>query len=344
VVITPTDVPPDSPKSYYETAKRIASETPNSFYINQYHNPDNIDAHYHLTGPEIFDQTEGNITHLVAGMGTGGTISGVGRYLKEKIPNIKIIGVDPIGSVFYDYFKSHKLIKPHVYKVEGLGEDMLTGALDFSVVDDMIQVTDQDCFLTARDLARNEGIFTGGSSGGALYAALQVAKKANTEDIIVVILPDAGGRYLSKMYNDSLMSDNGFFPLETMPGHVSELVENGHMAPVVIGAEKPIKDAITLMKEYNISQLPVRDNGDVIGMVYEIDLLRALAARTGGLDDPVREVAERQISRVSPDEPISHLAEIFTEQGDAVLVMRDNNLIGVLTKIDLITYLARSKS
>ncbi len=344
VVITPTDVPPDSPKSYYETAKRIASETPNSFYINQYHNPDNIDAHYHLTGPEIYDQTEGNITHLVAGMGTGGTISGVGRYLKQKIPNIKIIGVDPIGSVFYDYFKSHKLIKPHVYKVEGLGEDMLTGALDFSVIDDMIQVTDQDCFLTARDLARNEGIFAGGSSGGALYAAFQVAKKANPEDIIVVILPDAGGRYLSKMYNDSWMSDNGFFPLETMPGHVSELVENGHMAPVVIGAEKPIKDAIILMKEYNISQLPVRDNGDVIGMVYEIDLLRALAARTGSLDDPVRQVAERQISKVSPDEPISHLAEIFTEQGDAVLVMRDNNLIGVLTKIDLITYLARSKS
>jgi cystathionine beta-synthase len=344
VVITPTDVPPDSPKSYYETAKRIAAETPNSFYLNQYHNPDNIEAHYHSTGPEIFEQTDGKITHLVAGAGTGGTISGAGRFLKEKLPNIKIIGVDAVGSIFYDYFKNHKMIEPHVYKVEGLGEDMLTGAMDFSVLDDMIQVTDQQCFLTARDLARKEGIFAGGSSGGAVYAALKVAESARPDDVIVVILPDAGGRYLSKMYNDSWMADNGFFPDETMPGHVSDLVDNEHLKPVVIGAEKPIKDAITLMKEFGISQLPVRDNGDIIGMVYEIDLLRALAARTGRLDDPVRDVAERQISRVEPDEPVSHLADIFTDKGDAVLVMHEKKLFGVLTKIDLITYLARSKS
>ncbi len=344
VVITPTDVPADSPQSYYETAKRIAAETPNSFYLNQYHNPDNIEAHYLLTGPEIYEQTDGKITHLVAGMGTGGTISGVGRYLKEKNPKIKVIGVDPEGSVFYDYFKKRKLVKPHVYKVEGIGEDMLTGAMDFSVVDDVIRVTDQECFLTARDLARKEGMFTGGSSGGAVFAALKVARTARRDDLIVVILPDSGGRYLSKLYNDSWMADNGFFPYETMPGHVAELVEGEHLKPVVIGAEKPIKDAISLMKEYSISQIPVKDDGSIIGMVFEIDLLRALAARTEGLDDPVRDVAERQISRVDPEEPISRLAEIFTEKGQAALVMRDNRLLGVVTEIDLITYLARSKS
>ncbi len=344
VVITPTDVPADSPQSYYETAKRIAAETPNSFYLNQYHNPDNIEAHYLLTGPEIYDQTDGKITHLVAGMGTGGTISGVGRYLKEKNPEIKVIGVDPEGSVFYDYFKKRKLVKPHVYKVEGIGEDMLTGAMDFSVVDDIIRVTDQECFLTARDLARKEGMFAGGSSGGAVFAALKVARTAGRDDLIVVILPDSGGRYLSKLYNDSWMADNGFFPYETMPGHVAELVEGEHLKPVVIGAEKPIKEAISLMKEYSISQIPVKDDGSIIGMVFEIDLLRALAARTEGLDDPVRDVAERQISRVDPEEPISRLAEIFTEKGQAALVMRDNRLLGVVTEIDLITYLARSKS
>jgi cystathionine beta-synthase len=344
VVITPTDVPPDSPQSYYETAKRIAAETPNSFYLNQYHNPDNIETHYMLTGPEIYEQTDGRITHLVAGAGTGGTISGVGKYLKEKNPNIKIIGVDPVGSVYYDYFKRKELIKPHVYKVEGIGEDMLVGAMDFSVIDDMIQVTDQECFLTARDLARKEGIFAGGSSGGVVFAALKVARDAKTDDIIVTILPDAGGRYLSKFYNDAWMSDNGFFPYETIPGRISELVNGEHLRPITIGAEKPIREAISLMKKYDISQLPVRDDGNIVGMVYEIDLLRALAARTGGLDDPVRDVAERQISRVSPEEPISHLAEIFTEKGEAVLVIRDNTLLGVLTKIDLITYLARSKS
>jgi cystathionine beta-synthase len=344
VVITPTDVPADSPRSYYETAKRIARQTPNSFYLNQYHNPDNIESHYMTTGPEIFEQTEGKITHLVGGIGTGGTISGAGRYLKERNSKIKVIAVDPIGSVFYNYFKNRKLVEPHVYKVEGIGEDMLTGAMDFSVVDDIIQVTDQDCFLMTRDLARKEGLFAGGSSGGAVYGALQVARKAGPDDVIVIILPDAGTRYLSKFYNDGWMADNGFFPYESMPGRAGDLLNSGHLSPIIIPADSPIKEAISLMKKYGISQLPVKDDGDIIGMVSEIDLLRALAARTGGPDDPIRDVAERQISRVNPDEPISRLAEIFTESGDAVLVMDDRKLLGILTKIDLITYLARSRS
>ena len=341
VVITPTDVPADSPKSYYETAKRIARETPDSFYLNQYHNPDNIEAHYHTTGPEILEQTDGKITHLVAGIGTGGTISGTGRFLKEKIPGLKVIAVDPVGSVFYDYFKRKEMIKPHVYRVEGIGEDMLTGAMDFSVVDDMIQVTDKDCFLTARNLARMEGLFAGGSSGGAVYGAIKVAEKAKPDDIIVVILPDSGNRYISKFYNDEWMADNGFLSYEFLHGHVSELLNSEHISPVVVKGDSPIRGAIALMQRFGISQLPVRDNGEITGMVYEIDLLRALATRVSGPDDPVRDIAERRISQIGPDESISRLAELFTQSGEAVLVMDNDKLLGVLTRIDLITYLAR---
>jgi cystathionine beta-synthase len=344
VIVCPTDVDPEDPRSYYSVSSRLVAETPNSWKANQYDNLSNSQAHYESTGPEIWEQTEGKITYLVGGIGTGGTISGAGRFLKEKKPGLKVIAVDPVGSVFYNYFKDGKLAEPHVYMVEGIGEDMVTAAMDFSVVDDIIQVTDQDCFLTARDLARKEGLFAGGSSGGAVFGALQVARQAKPDDVIVVVLPDAGNRYLSKFYNDGWMADNAFFPYETMPGRVEELINSGHMKPVVIKAASPIKDAIALMKKYSISQLPVRDNGDIVGMVFEIDLLRALAARTGGPDDPVRDVAERQISKVGPHEPISRLAEIFTEKSEAVLVMRDKDLLGIITKIDLISHLAKNKT
>jgi cystathionine beta-synthase len=343
VVITPTEVPADSPQSYYETAKRIARETPNSFYLNQYHNPDNIEAHYHTTGPELFEQADGKIDYLVAGIGTGGTLSGAGKYLKEKIPGIKIIAVDPVGSVFYDYFKTGKLSEPHVYKVEGIGEVMLTDAMDFSVVDDMLQVSDQDCFLTTRDLVRKEGMFAGGSSGGAVWAALEVAKQAKPDDVIVVILPDSGSRYLSKIFNDGWMEDNAFLIDESLPGKVSDLLDSGRLKPVTVSADSPLREAVSLMKKYDISQLPVTEGDGIVGMVYEIDVLRALAARSGGLDDPVREVAERDISCISVDEPVSHLARIFSDTGSAVLVMKGDELLAVLTRIDLISYLARSK-
>lgn len=210
VIVTPTDVPFDDPRSYYETAKKIAKETPNSFYVNQYDNPKNVEAHYSTTGPEIWEQTEGKIDYLVAGIGTGGTLSGAAKFLKEQNPKIKVVAVDPEGSVFYDYFKHSKLIKPHVYKVEGIGEDYLVKAMDFSVVDDMVQVNDKNSFLIARRLAREEGIFAGGSSGAAVWAALELAKKIGDEKVIVTILPDSGSRYLSKLYNDEWMKENGF--------------------------------------------------------------------------------------------------------------------------------------
>ncbi|MDO8745936.1 MAG: cysteine synthase family protein [Candidatus Brocadiaceae bacterium] len=210
VVVTPTDVPPDSPESYYSVAKRIARETPNSYYPDQYNNPKNIDSHYYTTGPEIWKQTRGNVDYFVAGIGTGGTLSGAGKYLKEKNPEIKIIAVDPEGSVFYDYFKTGKLIKPHVYKVEGIGEDYLVKAVDFNLIDDIIQVHDKESFLMTRRLAREEGIFAGGSSGSAVWTAIKIASEIKENKNIVVILPDSGSRYLSKLYNDDWMKANGF--------------------------------------------------------------------------------------------------------------------------------------
>jgi cystathionine beta-synthase len=210
VIVTPTDVPPDSPLSYYETAKRIAQETPNSFYLNQYHNLKNTESHYHTTGPEIWEQTEGKIDYFVAGIGTGGTLSGAGKFLKEKKPDLKIIAVDPLGSVYYDYFKHKKLIQPKVYKVEGIGEDMLVENVDFSIIEDIVQVNDKESFLMARRLTREEGLFVGGSSGSAALVAVDLAKKVGKDQIIVTLFPDSGTRYLSKIYSDKWMRDNGF--------------------------------------------------------------------------------------------------------------------------------------
>lgn len=210
VIITPTDVPYNSPESYYSVAKKIADETPNAYYPDQYNNPKNIDSHYYSTGPEIWIQTAGKIDCLVAGIGTGGTLSGAGRYLKEMNPKVKIIAVDPEGSVFYDYFRTKKLVEPHVYKVEGIGEDYLVKAVDFDLIDDIVQVYDKESFLMAKRLAKEEGIFAGGSSGSAVWAALQIAKRSEERQNIVVILPDSGSRYMSKIYNDEWMKANGF--------------------------------------------------------------------------------------------------------------------------------------
>lgn len=210
VVVTPTDVPGDSPDHYVQKAKSIAANTQGAFYVNQYHNQDNIAAHYYSTADEIWQQTQGQFDAFVAGTGTGGTISGVGRYIKKKTNDIKIVGVDPFGSVHYDYFYTHKLVTPHVYKVEGIGEDILCDALDFSVMDEMIQTNDEQAFTMARRLLTEEGLFCGGSSGAIVYGACQLAQKLGTGKTIVTVLTDSGSRYVSKFLNDQWMKDNGF--------------------------------------------------------------------------------------------------------------------------------------
>jgi cystathionine beta-synthase len=209
VHVCPTAVPADSPESYYETAKRIHKETANSFLIGQYFNADNIEAHYRITGPEIWNQTEGRIDVLVGGIGTGGTVSGVGRFLKEKNPGIQIVAVDPEGSVFYDYYKEKVLVQPHPYLVEGIGDDFLCPALDFSVIDKIYRVTDKECFLMTRELTRKEGIFGGGSSGGAVHAALLHAAALDEGKTVVVLLPDSGGKYITKIFSDDWMREKG---------------------------------------------------------------------------------------------------------------------------------------
>jgi cystathionine beta-synthase len=210
VIVCPTNVPPDSPDSYYEVAKRIARETPNSYLVNQYHNEDNVEAHYMSTGPEIWMQTEGRIDYLVAGAGTGGTISGAGKFLKERKPDVKVIAVDPIGSIYHDWFKYKKISEPKIYLVEGIGEDMLCETMHFEVIDDIIQVSDQESFLMARRLAKEEGILAGGSSGAAVCAALKLAKDLPQDKVVVVILPDTGRNYISKIFNDDWMKEKGF--------------------------------------------------------------------------------------------------------------------------------------
>jgi cystathionine beta-synthase len=342
VVVTKTNVPADSPDSYYETAKRIHRENPGSFYLNQYHNPKNIEAHYKLTGPEIWKDMEGKIDYFVAGIGTGGTLSGAGKFLKEQDKKIKVIAVDPYGSVFYDFFKTGKPGKPEVYKVEGIGEDMITQAMDFSVVDDMLQVNDRDCFLTGRDLTTKEGIFAGGSSGAAVWGAIQVAKKAGPGKRIVVVLPDSGTRYLSKMFNETWMRDYGFLEERPELGIVQQILDRKNGKEIISAATADsLHNVIDKMKKYDISQLPVLDGGELVGLIRESDLLSLLVSGRYSPSQEIREAVVREFHMATRDMPVSRLAELFSKSNaDVVFAVDNRKLVGILTKIDLIDFLA----
>ena len=342
VVVTPTNVPAEDPRSYYETAKRIHRETPGSFMLNQYHNPDNIEAHYQLTGPEIEKDARSagfNLDFFVSGLGTGGTMSGAGKYLKAKFRGLRNIGVDPEGSVYLDYFKTGKLVPPHVYKVEGIGEDMLCKAMDFSVLDDVRRVDDKQSFVMARRLAREEGIFGGGSSGSAAHVAVDLAKEIGAGKNIVVVLPDSGSRYVTKFYSDEWMKDNGFFDPTDRLGTVADLLGGKRPAVYTVKAGDSAKQAVDLMKRHGISQLPVVEPGNKpIAMLHEVDLLQALLDGRHKLDEPISAVMKPLAGVVTLRTPVSRLKELFAT--DHVAIVKDGDqLAAIVTKIDLIDWL-----
>ncbi|HUL57887.1 MAG TPA: pyridoxal-phosphate dependent enzyme [Anaeromyxobacteraceae bacterium] len=343
VVVTPTNVPADSPDSYYSVAKRIAAETPNSFYLNQYHNADNVEAHHRLTAPEIWEQTGGAFDAFVAGLGTGGTMSGCGRFFKEKNPKIRNVGVDPVGSVYFSMFKTGKLSQPHVYKVEGIGEDMMCGAMDLAVLDDVRQVTDAQSFAMARRLAREEGIFAGGSSGAAVHVAAQLAKELGKGKTVVVPLPDGGRAYISKFFSDEWMRDNGFPVGGGADGLGAATVKDvlGRRRGEVWVAKRTdkVEAVVKKMKDHDISQMPVvDDSGRAIGMIHEYDLLNFLIEGRHRLSEVVEPLVQPIQGVVGPDTPIAKLRQIFND--DNVAVVKDGDRIaGILTKIDLIEFL-----
>ena len=334
VVVCPTAVEPEDPRSYYSVAKRLVAETPNSFYANQYHNPDNPMGHYLSTGPELWEDTAGNIDVFVAAM------AGVGRYLKEHKPDVRLVGVDPVGSLYYDYIKHQRLTQAFTYKVEGIGEDFLPSTFDPSLIDDVVRVDDKECFLTARDLVRLEGLYAGGSSGAAVAGAIKYAKATGRKENIVVLLPDGAAKYLSKVFNDDWLRQNGFLEESTTLGTVAQLLQQRGGDLITVGADERIKNVVAMLREHGISQIPVMEGETLLGVVSEVDLLRCLASGEQALTGSVGALAESDYASVSPDTPIEALQGLLVDTRVA-LVIEDDRLLGLITKIDLIDYLTR---
>lgn len=342
VVICPTAVEPSDPRSYYSVARRLVEETPGAFYSNQYHNPANPEAHYVSTAPEIWEQTKGEFDVFVGGMGTGGTLSGCGRYFKERKPDMKIVGVDPVGSLYYEYVKTGRLTKAFSYYVEGIGEDFLPSTMNLDILDEVVQVDDRECFIMTRELVRREGLFCGGSCGAAVMGAIKYARTLKEPKRILVLLPDSAQKYLSKIFNDDWMRSNGFLDEREDGGTVAHILKRKPQKLITVTSDTTVRDAVATLKQHGISQLPVLDqNGRHFGIVAEIDLLNFLVEHEGGaLDTPIAELVESDYATVTPHTRITLLKRIFND-AKVVLVTENDNLRGLLTKIDLIDYLAR---
>ena len=342
VVVCPTAVEADDPRSYYQVAKRISSETANCFYANQYHNPANPEAHYLSTGPEIWRQTDGDFDVFLAGMGTGGTLSGTGKYLKEKKPAIKIVGVDPVGSLYYDFVKTARITKPFSYKVEGIGEDFFPSTMNLKILDDIVRVDDKECFTMTRELTRQEGLFVGGSGGAAVAGAIKWAKENPKKgQKLLVFLADGGNKYVSKIFNDDWMRENGFLEENPGLGTVRDVLGKRYRGKLVTAAVKTtVREAIDILKSSGISQLPVVDDGKLRGIVAEVDLLRHLVNGKKTLESPVGEIAESDYATATPDTKIELLQAALADAKVAMVTERDE-LVGIIAKIDLIDFLAR---
>jgi cystathionine beta-synthase len=344
VIVCPTAVEPADPRSYYSVAKKLARDIPNSFYPNQYDNPMNPAAHYASTGPEIWQDSEGKITHFVCGMGTGGTISGAGKFLKEKNPAIQIIGVDPEGSLYYDFHKTGQVAKGRTYVVEGIGEDFFPSTMDMKILDDVIQVNDEECFVVARRLVKQEGIFTGGSGGGCLSAALRLAKNLDEKAYIVAFMPDTGMRYLSKVYNEEWMRERGYVD-SAVAITAGEVVNAKHKSGkvrdlVIVRPYQTVFHALKTMQEQDISQIPVFEEAALIGTVYE-DQILTLALQGKDLRKLViREVMSKPLPKISRSAPVERVTYILSHENPAVFVEMDETRFEILTKYDLMSTVA----
>lgn len=342
VVITPTDVEADDPRSYYSVSRRIAEETPNAYYANQYHNPSNPLAHYLSTGPELYDQIGDKIDAFIAGLGTGGTISGISKYIKERRPEMKTIGVDPVGSLYYDFFKTGQMTPAYSYVVEGIGEDFLPSTIDFQYVDDVVRVNDKECMQMTRRLAREEGLLIGGSCGAAVAGALKWMRANDRPDLVaVVLLPDSGTRYLSKIYNDTWMEENGFLsPLDTL-GTVRDVLDTiGARETISVPDHLPVPEAIARMKQHGISQMPVTNDGRVVGVLHENRVLEHLLKRGASAGARAADLADLDYTTVSLDTEVSVVSELL-RKARIVLAYDGSALAGVLTRIDIIDHVAR---
>lgn len=341
VIVTPTDVEPDDPRSYYSVAKRLAKEIPNSYYPNQYDNLSNQQAHYETTGPEIWEQTEGKITHLVAGMGTCGTITGVSKFLKEKNPNIKVIGIDTYGSLFKKLHETGQIDMEEVYSylTEGIGEDFVPKNYDGSLIDHIIKVTDKDAAVMTRKLARLEGLFVGWSCGSAMHGALEYAKNLSHNDVVVVILPDHGTRYLGKIYNDAWMSERGFLEPSSMVTAKDILEKRKNNGLIFVKPTDSLNFTIQLMRDKDISQIPIIDNGNVVGSINETRILNALLDNPSLKEAEVQTIMADPFPFVLPSTKITLLSKMITKENPAVIVQNEDGSHEIITKSDLLDVL-----